>query len=187
MAACWPDGGGGIPAVLIEARHVKAALKAMTVKTDQNDARGMAHVMRTGFFRPVHAKGLPAQDVRALLTGRQLLLGAIFRTFAVVWSQVGKISKGKFAACIRTLVTGHPMLEQIAEAMLRAHAREPAGRSRDVSKSGPPPRNAQGHEPIWPRGRERSRANSSLFCGVPDRGARNRRTGPPPGHASNWN
>lgn len=120
---------GGFPAVLIETRHVKAALKAMTVKTDRNDARGMAQLMRVGFFRPVHAKTLPAQDIRALLTGRRLLLGklrdielglrGILRGFGL---KVGKVSKGKFDARIRALVTGHPMLEPVAAAMLRAQA-----------------------------------------------------------------
>lgn len=46
----------GYTAVLIETRHVRAALKAMTVKTDRNDARGMAQLMRMGWFRPVHAR-----------------------------------------------------------------------------------------------------------------------------------
>ena len=47
----------GLPAILIETRHVKAALKAMTVKTDRNDARGMAQLMRMGWFRPVPCQG----------------------------------------------------------------------------------------------------------------------------------
>jgi transposase len=46
----------GLPAICIETRHVKAALKAMTVKTDRNDARGMAQLMRVGWFRPVYVK-----------------------------------------------------------------------------------------------------------------------------------
>lgn len=50
----------GFTAVLLETRHVKAALRAMTVKTDRNDARGMAQPLRMGWFRPVHAKTLPA-------------------------------------------------------------------------------------------------------------------------------
>ena len=66
-----------LPTILIETRHVKAALKAMTVKTDRNDARGMAHLMRMGWFRPVHVKTLPAQEVRALLTARKLLVGKL--------------------------------------------------------------------------------------------------------------
>src|SRR3712207_4725579 len=49
----------GLPAVLVETRHVKAALSAMRVKTDRNDARGIAQLIRLGWFRPVHAKALP--------------------------------------------------------------------------------------------------------------------------------
>ena len=46
----------GYPAICIETRHVKAALKAQQVKTDRNDARGIAHIMRTGWYREVHVK-----------------------------------------------------------------------------------------------------------------------------------
>src|SRR5436190_4323207 len=46
----------GFEAVLLETRHVKAALSAMTVKTDRKDARGLAQLIRMGWFRPVHAK-----------------------------------------------------------------------------------------------------------------------------------
>jgi len=105
---------------------VKAALKAMTVKTDRNDARGMAQLMRMGLFHPVHAKTLPAQDIHALLAGRRLLLGklrirGILRGFGL---KVGEVSKGrgKFTARIRELVNGHPMLESVMEAVLQAQA-----------------------------------------------------------------
>jgi transposase len=63
----------GFEAVLLETRHVKAALSAMTVKTDRKDARGIAHLMRMGWFRPVHAKSAGSQEVWALLTARELL------------------------------------------------------------------------------------------------------------------
>ncbi|MBB5696036.1 transposase [Roseomonas pecuniae] len=43
----------GLPAILVETRHVKAALSAMRVKTDRNDARGIAQLIRLGWFRPV--------------------------------------------------------------------------------------------------------------------------------------
>ena len=118
-----------LPAILIETRHVKAALKAMTVKTDRNDARGMAQLMRMGWFRPVHVKTLPAQEIRALLTGRKLLLGklqdvelgirGLLRGFGL---KVGPVSKGRYEARIRELVMGHPMLEPVAAAMLQARA-----------------------------------------------------------------
>jgi transposase len=119
----------GLPAILIETRHVKAALKAMTVKTDRNDARGMAQLMRMGWFRPVHVKTPPAQEIRALVTGRKLLqnklkdvelgIRGLLRGFGL---KVGKVSAGKYEARICELVQGHPMLEPIAAAMLQARA-----------------------------------------------------------------
>src|SRR3712207_6711290 len=65
-------GEAGFEAVLLETRHVKAALSAMTVKTDRKDARGIAQLLRMGWFRPVHRKSPGAQEVRALLVGRKL-------------------------------------------------------------------------------------------------------------------
>jgi len=63
----------GYDAVLLETRHVKAALSAMIVKTDRKDARGIAQLLRMGWFRPVHGKSAPAQEVRALLVARKQL------------------------------------------------------------------------------------------------------------------
>lgn len=51
----------GLPAVSLQARQVKAALSAMPVKTDRNDARGIAQVVRTGWFKPVHVKSIGSQ------------------------------------------------------------------------------------------------------------------------------
>lgn len=65
--------GAGFETVLLETRHVKAALSAMTVKTDRRDARGIAQLLRLGWYRPVHAKSASAQEVRALLTARKLI------------------------------------------------------------------------------------------------------------------
>jgi transposase len=117
----------GFEVVLLETRQVKAALSAMVVKTDRKDARGIAQLLRMGWFRPVHCKSLPAQETRALLAGRKLLQGklldlefsirGILRGFGL---KVGPVSKGRFAARIRELVTGQPMLERVVEPMLRA-------------------------------------------------------------------
>jgi transposase len=67
----------GLPVELLETRHVCAAFTAMPVKTDRKDARGIAQLMRLGWFRPVlrpvPCKALPAQEGRALLTTRKLL------------------------------------------------------------------------------------------------------------------
>ena len=119
----------GLPVILIETRHLKAALGAMKVKTDRNDARGMAQLIRMGWFRPVHVKTVPAQEVRALLTARHLLqrklqdvelgIRGLLRGFGL---KVGKVSKSKYEARICELATGHPMLEPITAAMLKARA-----------------------------------------------------------------
>jgi transposase len=80
--------------VLLETRHVKAALSAMMVKTDCKDARGLAQLIRMGWFRPVHAKSMGSQEVRALLVARKQLLGrlidvelSIQRNPARLWSE----------------------------------------------------------------------------------------------------
>ena len=68
---------GSFETVLLEPRHVKAALSAMTVKTDRRDARGIAQLLRMGWFRPVHCKSPGSQEVRALLVARKQLLGKL--------------------------------------------------------------------------------------------------------------
>ncbi len=60
--------------VCMEARQVNAALSAMRNKTDKNDARGIAQILRTGWFSPVHMKSREGHGVRALLSTRKALL-----------------------------------------------------------------------------------------------------------------
>ena len=115
--------------MLLETRHVKAALSAMTVKTDRKDARGIAQLMRMGWFRPVHAKSASSQEVRALLVARkqlqvklidvELSIRGILRGFGL---KIGHVTRKGFEARIQELVAGHAMLEHIAEAMLSARA-----------------------------------------------------------------
>ena len=63
-----------LPVVCVETRHMKALLKAQQVnKSDRNDARGIAQMMRVGLFKPVHVKKLIAQEQRMLLTSRKLV------------------------------------------------------------------------------------------------------------------
>src|SRR4029078_8810008 len=120
---------GGLPGELLEARHVRAAFKAMPVKTDRTDARGIAQVMRLGWFRPVHCTSLPAQEVRALLTTRTLLqakrhdvemsLRGVLRGFGL---KVGPTTPKTFAGRVRDLVAPPDTLQTIAEALLNARA-----------------------------------------------------------------
>jgi transposase len=115
----------GLAVELLETRHVRDAFKAMPVKSDRNDARGIAQLMRLGWFRPVHCKSLGAQEVRAMLTARKLVqcklldiensLRGILRGFGL---KVGKTTRRRFAGRIRELVAGHPSLEPIGAALL---------------------------------------------------------------------
>ncbi len=121
--------GAGLEVVLLETRHVKAALSAMTVKTDRKDARGIAQLLRMGWYRPVYAKSADARDVRALLVGRKLLQGklldvelsirGILRGYGL---KVGAVSRGRFEARILELTEGQTMLETVIGAMLQARA-----------------------------------------------------------------
>ncbi len=119
----------GLPVELLETRHVRDAFKAMPVKTDRKDARGIAQLMRLGWFRPVHCKSLPAQELRAVLTARKLVQGkrhdiemslrGILRGFGL---KVGPTTTRGFEGRIRELVEGHPTLLAVADALLLAHA-----------------------------------------------------------------
>jgi transposase len=87
---------------------VKTALSAMTVKTDRKDARGIAQLLRMGWYRLVHAKSVPCEDTRVLLVGRKLLqsklldvelsIRGILRGYGL---KVGGVSRGRFEARIR--------------------------------------------------------------------------------------
>jgi transposase len=119
----------GLAVELLETRHVRDAFKAMPVKSDRNDARGIAQLMRLGWFKPVHCKSLGAQEVRALLTARKLVqsklqdvensLRGILRGFGL---KVGKTTKRSFAGRVRELVAGQANLAMIGEALLSVHA-----------------------------------------------------------------
>ncbi len=119
----------GLAVELLETRHVRDAFKAMPVKSDRNDARGIAQLMRLGWFRPVHCKSMAAQEVRAILTARKLVQGklldvenslrGILRGFGL---KVGKTTRTSFAGRIRELVKDHPNLKMIGEALLSVRA-----------------------------------------------------------------
>jgi transposase len=119
----------GLAVELLETRHVRNALKTMPVKTDRNDARGIAQLMRLGWFRPVHCKSMPAQETRALLAARKLVqvklhdvemsMRGILRGFGL---KVGKTTPVHFEGRIRELTAGHPSLEAIAAGLLAVRA-----------------------------------------------------------------
>jgi transposase len=99
----------------------------MPVKTDRKDARGIAQLLRLGWFRPVQCKSQPAQETRALLSARKQLqskhhdiaisLHGILRGFGL---KVGRTTPRTFASRVHELVVEHPTLTAVPEAMLAA-------------------------------------------------------------------
>src|SRR2546430_4680367 len=115
----------GLPVVCVETRHMRAVLQAQINKTDRNDARGMAQMMRAGLYRPVHVKTLRSQKLRMLLTHRKLLqskaiaidndLRGTLRNFGL---KVGVVGTVKFEARIKELVENLPDLAVLVEPLL---------------------------------------------------------------------
>lgn len=114
----------GRAVICIESRHAKAALNAMLNKTDRN-AKGIAQMMRTGWFRTVHVKSESAQPLRAPLVGRKAMRGkmlgmenmirGLLRPFGL-----GEISVGRFDARVREIMAGKRELEAIVAPLFDA-------------------------------------------------------------------
>ncbi|SDB74898.1 IS110 family RNA-guided transposase [Belnapia rosea] len=116
----------GFRVTVMEARHVRASLATMRVKTDRNDTRGIAQLVRLGWFKAVHVKTPTAQETRALLGARQFLVDkvtgvensmrAALRNFGL---KMGPVTRSKWAARARELAAGNQALEIVVEALLR--------------------------------------------------------------------
>ncbi len=119
----------GLAPICVETRHMHAALSARINKTDRNDARGIAQMMRVGLFKAVHVKTPASQHRRLLLTSRKLLQRKIYdiendlrgslRNFGL---KVGVVGAVKFEDRIRELVADHPLVATIVGPLLEARA-----------------------------------------------------------------
>ena len=115
----------GLPVICVETRHMRAVLKAQINKTDRNDARGIAQMMRVRLYRPVHVKTLRSQKLRMLLVHRKLLqsksiaiendLRGTLRNFGL---KVGVAGTAKFEARIKELIANLPDLAALVEPLL---------------------------------------------------------------------
>src|SRR3974377_1645538 len=115
----------GLPAICVETRHMRAVLKAQINKTDRNDARGIAQMMRVRLYPPVHVKTLRSQKLRVLLTHLKLLqakaiavendLRATLRNFGL---KVGMAGATKFEGRIKELIENLPDLAVLVEPSL---------------------------------------------------------------------
>ena len=119
----------GVAAVLMETRQVRAALSSMRTKSDRNDARGMAHLLRMGWFRPVHLKATDTREHRTRLAARDAVvrrvrdlensMRGLLRGFGL---RVPLKMRGGWDRAIRGLVEGHLGLTGIFEPLLLARA-----------------------------------------------------------------
>jgi transposase len=100
-----------LPVIIVEARHMRVPLSTMRNKTDRNDARGIAPMMRLGWFRAVHVKNVEMQKMRTLLSNRKLLKRTLvdienhirgpLRTYGLL---VGAVSCGQYDVRVRELI-----------------------------------------------------------------------------------
>lgn len=118
------------PAICIDPRRLRAVTKTMPVKTDRNDARAIAQVMRVGWYSIVHIKTEASQELRMLLANRKTLLGkqidieneirGTLRVFGLKLS--GRITKATFEQQALDLVTNKPRLAAMMRPMLAARS-----------------------------------------------------------------
>lgn len=115
----------GLPAICIETRQANAAMKTMPNKTDRNDARALAHIVRTGWFRQFHVKSRQCRLWRSLLVARRTILNemraienvvrAILREAGV---KLGAPSRTDFVERVRELVTCDSEVTPLVEPLL---------------------------------------------------------------------
>jgi transposase len=123
----------GVPIVCIETRHAHGVLKAQNIKTDRNDARGIAQIMRTGWFKAVHVKSHESQKLRVLLQNRRCLLDKrldierqIRGTLKTFGMKTGAVAPTTYESRIRELIEDDEELQAYVDPMLvaRRHMRE---------------------------------------------------------------
>ena len=119
----------GLPAICIETRRANAAMKTMPNKTDRNDARALAQIMRTGWFRQVHVKRRSCRLQRSLLVARGTVLNemrsienvvrAILREAGI---RLGTPARAKFAATVHELAGENVDIMAMATPLLKVLA-----------------------------------------------------------------
>jgi transposase len=121
-----------LPILCIDARHANAALKMRPVKTDRNDAAGLAQIMRTGWFRQVRIKSRDSYQIRALLVAAQMLvrirvrqeneIRGLLRTFGVLFVKCVGGFTGRADEIMAGELETSPEMRLIAETLMKAKA-----------------------------------------------------------------
>lgn len=117
----------GLPVVCIDARHANSILKAQIAKTDKNDARGLAQMMRTGWFKATHVKSAESQKIRVLLNNRSCLNSKridlenqIRGTLKIFGLKIGKVTKAQYEPRIREMIKDDQELQCYIEPLLQS-------------------------------------------------------------------
>jgi transposase len=119
----------GVPVVCLETRQVRAAMSAQRNKTDATDALGLAHLMRTGWFRQAYVKTDGAYRLKLLLTHRRNLKrkfldleNAIRHSLKSFGVRLNKVGRGGFEQAVREACAGDAFTAELMECMLTARA-----------------------------------------------------------------
>ena len=115
----------GLSAICIETRQANAAMKTMPNKTDRNDARALAQIMRTGWYRQVHVKSRQCRLWRSLLVARRTVMNemrtienvarAILREAGI---KLGTPSRAGFAVRVRELAGDDRLVMGLVEPLV---------------------------------------------------------------------
>jgi transposase len=135
----------GLPAICIDARHAKAALSMQINKNDRNDARGLAQIMRTGWYREVRIKSKEHRWLASLLASRGLLVATrrnlenqVRGLLKMAGIRLGKVCSGRFRAVVEAAVENHAVLAAVLRPLLQVRAeliKQLAGVERAVRKT----------------------------------------------------
>lgn len=121
---------GAWPVVCIDARHAHGTLKAQRVKSDRNDARGLAQIARTGWYKQTHVKSEAAANRQVLLHGRKQIVGMrvniqnhIRGTLKSYGIKLGAVTDKNFRAQVKRAIAELDAVVKMAmAALLESHA-----------------------------------------------------------------
>ena len=118
----------GFEVICMESRQVKGALSAMRNKTDKHDARGIAQILRSGWYSRVHVKSIESHHIRLLLSSRRAVLSkcvdlenevrGLFKIFGIKLPP--KLGHGAFDAEVRDIIEADEALSHALLPLLEA-------------------------------------------------------------------
>jgi transposase len=132
----------GLPVICMDARHAHGVLKAQREKTDRNDARGLAQLVRTGWYKEVYVKSPAGQSLRTLLAARKQLVrlrvdmeNHVRGTLKAYGIKLGSVTRTGFRQKVEDAVTGQDTLVRQSMAALMEARQALLCREKDLEKA----------------------------------------------------